>query len=94
MLCPHRHQMLSIDEPVNQVVAPLDRVGVEFLAGRIDVDVHTSLLIQRPLEAVVCCQKYPLTCGTSVHHFHDVEFTAASPCAVRRVSGQHPHGRP
>ena len=94
MFCAHRHQVLTINEPVNQVVAPLNGVSVEFLAGRTDVDVHAGLLIQRPLETVVCCQKNSFAGSTGIHHFHDVEFTTASPRAIGCVSGQHPDGGP
>ena len=92
MLCTHRHQVLVVDKPVDEVVTPLDGVGMKLLAGRFDINIHTRLLVERPLETVVCCQEGTLSCCARIDHLHDVELAAPRPGAIGGVRRQHPHG--
>ena len=91
MLGAHRHVVLTIDEPMDQVIAPFDRIGVELITGAVNFDVHARLLVERPFEPVVCRQENALSRCAGINDFHDVEFTAASPGSVGGIGRQHPN---
>ncbi len=92
MFGAHGHVMLTINEPMDQVVTPLNCVSVKIFARTLDRDIHTCLLIERPLEPMVCGQKNTLARSTSVNHLHDVELAAARPSSIWGISRQHPNG--
>ena len=91
MLSAHSHVVLTIDEPMDQVIAPLDRVGMKFITRALDLHVHARLLVERPFEPVVCRQENALSRCAGINDFHDVEFTAASPGSVGGIGRQHPN---
>ena len=87
MLSADGHVMLAIDEPMDQVVAPFDRVGVELITGAVNFDVHARLLVERPLKPVMCRQKNAFARCAGIDDFHNVELAATSPSAIRRIGG-------
>ena len=87
MLSADGHVVLTIDEPMDQIIAPFDRVGVELVSGAVNFDVHARLLVERPLKSVVRRQKHALSRRAGIHDLHNVELAAASPSAIRRIGG-------